>query len=77
MIPRAARSAANLEPGTELEVRVENGVVQLEPAVKSARLVKRGRLLVAVRDEPLPPLRQETVDETMEEVRGGGSRKTG
>jgi hypothetical protein len=32
---------------------------------------------VAVRDEPLPPLRQETVDETMEEVRGGGSRKKG
>lgn len=73
MIPRAARTAAHLEPGTELEVRVENGVVQLEPAVKPARLVKRGRLLVAS-DESLPPLRQEQVDQTLEEVRSGGSK---
>lgn len=75
VIPRAARAAAHLEPGTELEVRVENGVVQLEPAVKAARLVQRGRLVVAVSEEPLPPLRQQEVNETLEEVRGAGSRR--
>jgi AbrB family looped-hinge helix DNA binding protein len=57
VIPRAARAAAHLEPGTELEVRVENGVVQREPAVKPARLVKRGRRLVAVGGDKPPPLR--------------------
>jgi AbrB family looped-hinge helix DNA binding protein len=74
VIPRAARAAAHLEPGTELEVRVENGVVQLEPAVKPARLVRRGRLLVAARAATQPPLRQEQVDQTLEEVRRGGSK---
>ena len=74
VIPRAARVAAHLEPGTELEVRVVNGVVQLQPAIKPARLVRRGRLLVAARAATQPPLRQEQVDQTLEEVRRGGSK---
>lgn len=75
VIPRAARVAAQLEPGTELEVLVENGVIQLEPVVKSARLVRRGRLLVAASEEPVPPLRQAQVDQTLEEVRGGSVKR--
>ena len=74
MIPRAARRAAHLEPGTELEVSVENGVVRLEPSVTPARLVKRGRLLVATSGEDLPPLLLEQVNQTLEEVRGGGPK---
>ena len=67
-------TAAHLEPGTELEVRVENGVVQLEPAVKPARLVRARALARGGAMQSLPPLRQEQVDQTLEEVRRGGSK---
>jgi AbrB family looped-hinge helix DNA binding protein len=47
VVPKAARRAARLEPGTELEVRVVDGRIELEPTAARVRLVKRGRLLVA------------------------------
>jgi AbrB family looped-hinge helix DNA binding protein len=75
VIPRAARDAAHLVAGTELDVRVENGVVRLEPAVKPARLIKRGGLVVAHMTEPFPPLKLQEVNETLDEVRRAGSRR--
>ena len=55
VIPRDIRAAAGLEAGTVVEIDVRDGVVSIEPAASTVRLVKRGRLTVAATesDEPL------------------------
>jgi AbrB family looped-hinge helix DNA binding protein len=47
VIPAAVRERAGLEPGTELEVTVDELGVRLERIAPGPRLVKVGRRLVA------------------------------
>lgn len=72
MIPRIIRERAQLRPGAALEIRVRNGVIELEPEAAPVRLEKRGRWTVAVPERPGPRLTQEEVDAALEEVRSGG-----
>lgn len=69
VIPKAARESANLEPGTKLTVRVTDGRVELEPAPREVRVVKRGRILVAEASEPAGKLTEATVRGTIEAIR--------
>jgi AbrB family looped-hinge helix DNA binding protein len=69
VIPSEIRRAAGLVAGSELEVRLRGGVVELEPASASVRLVKRGSLTVAAGDEARPPLSEETVRDTVDSLR--------
>jgi len=77
VIPKKAREAAGLLPGTHLEVKVIEGIVQLQPVGSRVRLKRQGRFLVAVPEEPREPLRAGQVRATLEEVRGGGKRSPG
>lgn len=61
VVPKALRDQLDLAPGTVLEVRVRNGVLELEPASTPMRLVRRGKGLVATTDEPLPRIGVEDV----------------
>lgn len=69
VIPRDIRAAAGLEPGTSVEVELREGVVSIEPAPASVRIVKRGRLRVAVVDAAHEALTSEQVNATREMLR--------
>lgn len=74
VIPKEVRREARLPPGVPLEVRWREGRIEIEPAAARVRLRRRGRILVAVPQDKLPPLEPETVEETRQrllEERGG------
>src|SRR5207237_10671360 len=71
VIPRAVREKAQLRPGAALEIRVSNGIVEIEPALVPRRVEKRGRWGVAVPLKKVPTLTQEQVNEVLDDIRGG------
>jgi AbrB family looped-hinge helix DNA binding protein len=75
VIPKSVRREAGLAAGVELEVRLRDGRIEIEPAPLPVRLVKRGRFLVAVPQRRLPMLRAEAVEETRRKIRDERSRK--
>jgi AbrB family looped-hinge helix DNA binding protein len=70
IVPKKIREAAQLEAGSEIDVRIENGVIQLEPIAAPVKFKKRGHLLVATRPERTGTLTQEMVEATRESVQG-------
>jgi AbrB family looped-hinge helix DNA binding protein len=64
VIPRQIRRQAGLEPGMALDVRCQDGRIEIEPAPLEVRLVKRGRFLVAEPSDSIEPLANEIVEET-------------
>lgn len=69
VIPKALRSELQLSAGTELEMRVRDGILEIEPASAPMRLVRRGKGLVATTDQPLPPLGPQEVRAVTESQR--------
>jgi AbrB family looped-hinge helix DNA binding protein len=69
VIPSEVRRQAGLRPSMPLDVRWRDGRIEIEPAPVPVRLERRGRLLVAVPQEPVPPLEAETVAATREALR--------
>ncbi len=69
IIPHDIRAAAGLRPGTVVELAVREGVVSIEPAPASVRIVKRGRLRVAVPEEKTAAISEEEVRAVREEMR--------
>jgi len=64
VIPREIRREAGLKPGTPLDVRWRDGRIEIEPEPLPVKLVRKGRLLVAVPLQPVVPLRAEVVERT-------------
>jgi AbrB family looped-hinge helix DNA binding protein len=79
VVPKAIREGAGLVSGADLEIRLVNGRIEIEPAPTPVRLVRRGRFLVAVpRDRrPLRPLTIEEVNRTQDELREKRGRAGG
>jgi len=71
VIPREIRREAGLEPGTPLDVRWRDGVIEIEPQPLEVKLEKRGRLLVAVPRTKVPTLTTEVVERTRRNIRRG------
>jgi AbrB family looped-hinge helix DNA binding protein len=69
VIPKALRDALGLSAGRELELTLRDGRLEIEPAPTQVRLERRGSGLVAVPEEPLPPLTAEQVRDTVERTR--------
>ena len=69
VIPKPLRDELKLEAGTPHEIHVREGRLELEPAVTPMRLVRRGKGLVAVADEPLPRIDAEDVRAVTESMR--------
>jgi AbrB family looped-hinge helix DNA binding protein len=69
VIPEEIRRQANLQPGDPLEVRSQDGRIEIEPASVRIRLVRKGRFLVAVADGDVEPLTSEAVDAILQELR--------
>ena len=76
VVPKEIRQEAGLRPGMPIDIRVREGRIEIEPAPLKVKLEKRGRLLVAVPQEPLRPLTHEAVEDTRRKLRRerGGTR---
>ena len=68
VIPSDIRREAALEPGTPLEVRWRDGVVEIEPQPLPVRIERKGRLLVAKPARKVARLRANTVEQTRRQV---------
>jgi len=69
VIPKEIRREAGLKSGMSLEVRWREGRIEIEPAPLPVKLVRKGRLLVAVPQKDVSPLRAETVERTRTKLR--------
>lgn len=69
VVPKAAREALQWKPGQPLEIRAVDGRLEIDVAPTVLRLVKRGKGVVAVPDEPLPRLTAAEVREALEMAR--------
>jgi AbrB family looped-hinge helix DNA binding protein len=68
VIPREIRREAALEPGTPLEIRWRDGLIEIEPQPLAVKIERKGRLLVAKPATKIPPLRSATVERTRREL---------
>ena len=69
VIPREVRREAGLKPGTPLEVRWRDGRIEIEPAPMPVKLVRKGRLVVAMPRGKVATLRVEAVEATRQTLR--------
>ena len=69
VIPKALRDEAGLKAGTEVEVVLRDGRVEIEPATVPMRVVKRGDSVVIEADIELPTLTADDVRDVMDHVR--------
>lgn len=68
VIPSRLRRETGLVAGMELDIRVEDGRIEIEPAPLEVKLEQRGRWLVAVPQEPVPSLTTEAVENTRQAI---------
>lgn len=73
VVPKAIREAAHLRPGTEVQFRVQDGHVEIEPVPTVVTLQRRGSLVVAVPESDQPVLQASEVEETTAELRDGSA----
>ena len=69
VIPKPIRDELGLRGGEEVEVTERDGRIEIESVPTTMRLVKKGTVLVAETDEPLPALTDEIVRQTLEKTR--------
>jgi AbrB family looped-hinge helix DNA binding protein len=75
VIPKEIRREAGLKPGMPLDIRLREGRIEIEAAPLSVRLVRKGRLLVAVAGAKVPALTSEAVERTREDLRRSRTRR--
>jgi AbrB family looped-hinge helix DNA binding protein len=68
-VPKALRDALGVKAGQELELEVRDGRLEIEVTPTPMRLEGRGKRVVAVPAEALPPLTAEQVRATLEQTR--------
>ena len=69
VIPKEIRREAGLEPGVPVEIRVNDGRIEIEPKTLPVKLIRRGRFLVAEPAVPVPPMKAEVVERTIRQLR--------
>jgi AbrB family looped-hinge helix DNA binding protein len=69
VVPKPLRQALGLTPGQPLEIRAENGRLEIEVVPTPMRLEKKGKGVVAVPTTKLPALTAAQVRDTLERVR--------
>ena len=73
VIPKSLRDQAGLAPGTEIDIRIRNGHLEIEP-VATISVEKRGRFYVAVAPPGTPPVEPAAVDDFLKDLREGRIR---
>lgn len=69
VVPKAIREELALYGGQEVELTAVDGKIEIEVPLTPMHMERRGNVLVAVPDVPMPPLTDEIVRETLERVR--------
>jgi AbrB family looped-hinge helix DNA binding protein len=69
VIPADIRREAAIEPGVPLEVRLRDGVIEIQPQPLPVAIERRGRLLVAKPIARPPALTHEAVERTRRALR--------
>lgn len=69
VVPKALRERLGLVGGRSVEIRERDGRLEIEPAPTPMKLVKRRGGSVAVPTRKLPPLTDEIVRDTIEQLR--------
>jgi len=69
VIPKQIREEAGLEPGVPLDVRWREGRIEIEPARLPVRLVRKGKLLVAMPEKSVGALTSEAVERARKALR--------
>ena len=69
VIPKRIRDEAGLTPGTEVDVELHDGRIEIEPAYTPARVVMRDGHAVIETDIEMPPITAEEVREILDRIR--------
>ena len=69
VLPKEIRDEAQLEPGVPLRIVCNDGRVEIEPLPRDVRIVRKGRMRVAVPMEDGEALTTAVVRETLKSVR--------
>ena len=69
VIPKALREQAGLEGGTEVEIELRDGRIEIEAVTVPMRVVKRGGRAVIEAEGDMPPLTDEDVRDILERTR--------
>jgi len=69
VVPKPLRQAIGLGAGSEVEIRVSDGRIEMEPAPLEVRLERKGDVLVAVPLRPVPGMSAALVKRTIASVR--------
>ena len=69
VIPKTIRDQVGLAPGTEIDIELRDGRIEIEPAPVPMRIAYRGGRPVIETDVSMPPLTAEDVRETLERTR--------
>jgi AbrB family looped-hinge helix DNA binding protein len=69
VIPKAIRDEAGIAGGAELDVEFRDGRIELAPATRGMRVVRRGRTPTIEADEEIPTLTTQEVRSVLEHVR--------
>ena len=69
VLPKEIRDQAKLEPGMPLRIVFRDGRVEIEPAPREVRVIRKGRIRVAVPVQENGVLGSNTVRETTASVR--------
>ena len=69
VLPKSMRDALGLGEGGEVDLELADGYVTISPPTVAKRLDVRGGRAVIVSDEPLPPLTDDVVADTLDAIR--------
>jgi AbrB family looped-hinge helix DNA binding protein len=69
VIPKRIRDRLGLRGNEEVEITERDGRIEIEPAPSDVDLIHEGSILVAQPAQPLPPLTDAIVRETLDHVR--------
>lgn len=75
VIPKEIRREAGLKAGMVLDVRWRAGRIEIEPAPLPVKLVRKGRLLVAVPQTAAAVLTADAVERTRKALRRDRARR--
>lgn len=69
VVPKAMRDELGFTGGSEVEISLVDGHIEIEPVTSHIRLEKRDGHWVAVADRDMPPLTAEMVRDALEKLR--------
>ena len=71
VLPKPIRGMAGLRPGSTLVIRYRDGRIEIEPQARAVRIVRKGRVAVAMPDDGVEEmLEASTVREALGSLRG-------